>query len=419
LFAKSLGSICEHFYMALFVRNMSNLEELSSSSLAKHVQSFTFYTDAVPTFALHAQVTEREIWENAIDFREDMVPDVQMSTIAGVSVDTGTGSLRNFIRYNIARHHFSRQQLANGWGEYQALRKEQYIWLLEQTSLNFKACFVRLPNVVTVNVMSAADERPANKIPLWKMLRQRILIGPDEWRRKNGRQNVASFDLPGVAFLCVLEAIGLRAVLAETKPKFKQVTTLDARPHSLGPLRNLLCNLPFTAETFIQRDWDARYRFVRESFPRLTDLTLHMGTFCNNTRHPERDRRKADDILDLLFSAPRLKRLDFSYDNNAYLGPNFNNFEATFVASLPHWPDIEELGLSISNMHHNQLLKLLQLNAARLRSLELSYMWVKNARVLFTQMPKILNLEKASFRIIHLTAMCVRIKIGYSILIAT
>ena len=76
-------------------------------------------------------------------------------------------------------------EMDDGWSKFQQLRDDQSRWRHDVQSVLFKEHFAMLPNVIEAEVITAELMKGhINTWPLWKRLRNSILIDPSSLGRR-------------------------------------------------------------------------------------------------------------------------------------------------------------------------------------------------------------------------------------------
>ena len=205
--------------MGFFENDLNKLVALSSSSVAKHVTSFTLFSDMLPLFTPAEK--DRETWERAIDFRPDFDSwrwVLNLDSVYNKGSDEKRTAIWKFYD-DIPRHEFTPQQLDEGWREYCRLQHWQEHWSALYQGRVFKEHFARLPNLVQVSCAPTKSYRktalPMSPWPVWGPLQQKILVTPEDWTDKAGIETSASTTSSHQPSIAILESIAFRASFAE------------------------------------------------------------------------------------------------------------------------------------------------------------------------------------------------------------
>ena len=406
----STPKVFEHFYMGQFTSCLENLISLSKSPLGKHIKRFTFYSDYFP---LWSKDQTREIWNRLIDFRPEFDA-WRNGRDLGFECERGDERWRRWeartIRNNvdeIPRHYFNLQELNEGFEEFERLRADAGVWVTNEYALLFKEHFAMLPNLTEAICAPASFLFPENasRAPVWKRLRRRMLVSPDDWNdaKKHtlaGRRShrvLPSERVRAQPALCVLEGLGFRASFAGTRQIHKLTVHLE---HEISLQKFMLQTHRSTPDSSSLHG-KARFNLVKEAFQHLTDLNWRMdGSDLLAAR-----RSKADiEAIELLQSAKQLRRLSLAYgadhDNPPELSllrldvqhPLGPLFETPLL-----WPHLEHLGLS-ATMPHSSLLRFLACLPPSLCSLELWDMMIEDIMDLLRRIPQMLSLRHINLR---------------------
>ncbi|KAK3715964.1 hypothetical protein LTR37_006694 [Vermiconidia calcicola] len=378
--------VFEHFYMALLDDSLEKLCHLSKSPLAKHITRFTFYCDILPD----QEIWRRRDWEQRIDHRPDYRIWARERDISPrVSLEGRQYDGRSFKDYEtLPRHSFTEQQLDRAWEEFIRLGLQQRGWREDVHSLIFKEHFAMLPNLVECTAVTATPFKgKTSNWPVWKRLRLRMLVSPDDWMYKTTHwKDGHRGTMAGQAALCLLEAVGFRACFVGTK----HIDKLTVHASQSGPWRRLMGRTAGTQTIY----HNTRYHTVLDGFRHLTELDLRISHVAEN----DQDNSEATgiEIVELLHSATQLKRLSLAYSD---VGPAFAfttlSSEPTlaplFKGKSP-WTQLEHLALNL-DAPHSLLLPFFRSLSTTLVSLELRDMFVEDPDELINQIPKVLKLR--------------------------
>lgn len=166
---------------------------------------------------------------------------------------------------SLPRHNFTDVELDAGWNFFQIAVREQAQWRQDSHGLMFKESLSLLPNLAEASVQCATPfSGRCNTWPLWKGLRERIYVGPDDfvWRQPIDEPDYSH--QTGQAALLLLEAIGYRSSFAASN----QIAKLNVHSSHLDPYLSLMdhgCGMQ-----------GSRYQTILAGFQHLTVLRLHV-----------------------------------------------------------------------------------------------------------------------------------------------
>ena len=390
--------VFEQFYMGMFEDSLDILFDLSKSPLAKHVKTFTFYSDVLPQW-------DRKTWEESIDNR----PDGRFTEAIELPIRISAGTSKaqrppwpydENARLNwwdtVPRHQFTTKQLDRGWKAYRLMQKEQQRWGKDIRRLLFKEHFARFPNLVEATVAPTAPfQGRISKWPVWRRLREKMLVSPDDWiySKENIGDGLPSYVracTSGHAALVLLEAIGFRASFAGTK----HINKLTVHTTHHGSFKHLMgYELERTAERRAL-GFESRFHEIGEGFRNIQQLDLRVPHAAkSNTVGGE---AAGIEIVAILLASRRLRRLNLSYDDDdtglSSLPYPATSSLAPLFTSSPRWKQLKYLSLSI-DVPHTLLLPFFRTLSPSLKSLELRDMVVEDVGELISGIPKILHLE--------------------------
>lgn len=362
--------VFEHFYMGLFDHCLHNLCLLSKSPLAKYVKKFTFYCDPLPEWS---GSTGAHCWKLSIDYTHE----------AGLARSPFDGMNTPISESDSQRcHSFSYEQLKHGYDQFQVLRQQQRNWRHASTQLAFKEHFAMLPSVAeaTLTYARSNENVPANALPVWKGLRQRMCIGPDNWEPFGAIICGAPDSMPAMismtATMCLLEAIGFRSTFVGTNP----ITRLNAA---------YLCaygDSHFSAswgQTPYGREPAMIIKDIRQTFQHLTHLSVREPSVFGLQEVDFGDEETLEYETARFIHILEWSRLPL----RAPVWP-----EPSGLLPRPGWPMIKHLQLSVL-VHFEVLKRFLSWLSPTLRSLELLEMCIPDPNELIIEIPKILKLE--------------------------
>ena len=254
-----------------------------------------------------------------------------------------------------------------------------------------KELFARLPNVIHAIATFAMPStgKVANQ-PIWKRLRDRILVSPDDWIHDKAYSDTEKgICLSGCSTLSFLEAVEFRSSFAGTKP-LETVTIHSAHAGAYGDVVRTSLNLG-NAPLILQsvHKWDAQLTKIAMGFRQLRYLHLRV-------QHLSLEHETGMELIALLTAAKELRSLQLEYSEHGDDGVKTvlaqDSLMTVFESDRP-WPHLQHLGLSI-NMLGSVLSPLLDNLALTLRSLELRNMLVYGVTAVIGQIPETLSLER-------------------------
>ncbi|CZT22850.1 uncharacterized protein RCC_08556 [Ramularia collo-cygni] len=373
--------VFEDLYLGLFEYSLFKARDISKSPLAKHVKRLTIYSDIVPSWT-------KDSWLGAIDFRPafSIYLASRKSQVRGFESDSPvisrlySGDPRRDYD-TLPRHTFTESELTAGWNSYQRVVGEQTLWRQDAHGLMFKELFSLFPNLTDASVQCAVPfSGRCNTWPLWRNLRERIFVGPDDfvWRQPIEEPDYAH--QTGQAALLLLEAIGYRSSFAATK----QITKLNIHSSHLDPYLSLMdrsCG-----------SHGKRYQTILAGFQHLTSLYLHVP-HATVSAHVS-GLGVSVETMEFLRTARHLRKLDLRYGDDE-MSPDDESdsqLESLFDSDDVLWPQLEKLSLA-TNVPAEILLKFLRNHADSLNALELRDMLIHNVDLAIQQIPKILTLQ--------------------------
>ncbi|KAK5683599.1 hypothetical protein LTS10_005132 [Elasticomyces elasticus] len=353
--------VFEHSYMGYFPYCLESFCELARSPLAKHVKAFTFFADLIPDWG-------RWNWQ------------ARVNATPGFTVETAI--------------FYSDDQLEEAWKRYEVLRASQLSWTEQDDSFTFKRHFDMLPNVneahlVHANMSPWTQDPP----PVWKTIREVILVSPWDWRSIERNSRNRNNLLEGQPALCLFEAIGYRARSSD----IRQITTLTIHRKHYQSYMDLYGTTfakggngrtePSSPAHYL------RYRDILEAFKPLEEIRFaHFEARGVGVA-------AAQELSNLLRQAKKLRRLDVRFGQYNVSADSRGDQEEATSASLEassdpsgHWPDLKHLSLNM-NVTYPGFLEFLRQHRATLRSLELRNMIVGKAPALLHEIPKVLRLD--------------------------
>lgn len=245
----------------------------------------------------------------------------------------------------------------------------------------FKEMFSLLPNITDASVQCATPfSGRCNTWPLWKALRERIYVGPDDfvWRQPIDEPDYA--EQTGQAALLLLEAIGYRSSFAATN----QIRRLNVHSSHLDPYLSLMNTGSVTHAV--------RYQTILAGFQHLTTLHFHVP-HATVSAHISGFGVSVE-TMEFLRTAKHLRKLELRYGDDE-MSPDDESdsqLESLFDSDEVLWPKIQHLSLA-TNVPADILLKFLRNHAGSLRTLELRDMLIHKVDFAIEQIPKILSLE--------------------------
>ena len=123
----SNSRVFQDFHMGFFDEGLQKLCGLAKSKQAKHVKSFTLYSEVLPNWK-----------RNAFESRAKMLPAV-------------------LEEFNTISDQMKQTKLDHAWREFERLRRDQRVWRGDVKSLLFREHFSMLPNVATASVIALTD----------------------------------------------------------------------------------------------------------------------------------------------------------------------------------------------------------------------------------------------------------------------
>lgn len=386
----STPRVFEHVYMALFDHCLTNFVHLATSRLARHVRQLTFYSDVLPDWTYPD-------WELSIDFRQELKGRAASSkdgcSQTGELISTcGCDSCRarrlvdcpTDTSHTLPSHDFTVEELDAGWELYSALALAQQKWCTGPQHLVFKEHFARLPNIEQVSVNGAGPSEVQSDLwPIWRRLRDRILVDPRSWMNK---RHLADEEVEGQAALSLLQAVGWRAQFSGTKPVTKMsVNALHSRSYSdLMGIDAL--------------DKQHRLNQMTDGFSSLTELKYRTRAML--PRAWAADDSIASETARFLRAATQLRRLHLAYiDTPVFRG--HAQFQRSALTDLIHedgvtWPHLEHLALSV-DLEGAELVSCLRHHES-IRSLELTNMALLHARPVLEEIPRVRKLDHVSIK---------------------
>lgn len=378
-----------HFYMGLFGYGVTKLERLAKSPLARHVKRFTIYSEVLPDW-------NKTAWQRAIDsrppFSQWLAPIRAVATREQASLNPVLQSLRE---YNLAenyeslpRHTFSDEQLEMGYAAYRSCVRDQINWRKNSLGIAFKEYFAMLPNVIEAKVQCTTPfAGPTNQWPVWKALRQYILVGPDDWMYSTDFQEANYAYLSGHAALSLLEAVAYRASFSGTQ----HLKSLYVHSAHLDPYRRLMNEASGTI--FEHEFHNLGIHQLHEGFRHLNKLCLHIPHATISARL--NGSSMAKETMEFLRLARQLRSLDLRYgDDELSPDDDASQLETLFLDGSENvlWPDVKHLALA-TNVPAEILIGFLRNHAKSLESLELRDMLVHDVDLALVQIPKVVQLQ--------------------------
>lgn len=350
----------------------------------------------------------KDSWLEAIDFRPafSLYLATRKSHVRGLDDDSGiisrvhSGDPRRDYD-SLPRHSFTEAEIDTGWNSYQATVREQSQWRQDTHGMMFKELVSLLPNLTDASVQCAtpfssrwlvpinanplrqslnAHQYLSNTWPLWRTLRKRIYVGPDDffWRQPIEEPDYAH--QTGQAALLLLEAIGYRSSYAA----IKQVTDLNVHSSHLDPYLSLMDHSSVTQSL--------RYQTILAGFQHLTTLCLYVPHATVSASIS--GLGVLVETMDFLRTSRHLRKLDLRYGDDEMSPSDEYEFqlESLFNSDEVLWPGLENLSLA-TNLPADILLKFLRKHAISLQALELRDMLIDNVDFAVEQIPKILSLK--------------------------
>lgn len=401
-------SIFGHHYTAMFDDSLLKFESIANSRLARHVNRLTYFNDTLPIYRKQQYMSNVDLRPAFHDFRKqrecefpDEVQDWSRSFMDRTFVLSRAHDAWNLL----PRHNLTKKLLERGWKEYSRLLKQQKGWGKNDQNARLQAAFMRLSNLVEVDVVRVTPEdRDASQWPVWRRLREDILLGPGDWREHyTARHERIDFGhVLETATLCLLEATAQRN--RELVEGFKPVSVIRlqndvSQPHSL--VANWTNSLYGSAPE--SQQWAAQLIGpipLADAFRHITTFTVRLadpGPSCpthqmvavwaqlHHFLSVASELRSLTLLLEGQLGVPR-----FDEDLDAWGGdePAINIFKSKTVL----WPHLEHLSLLIDCSSAN-LLRLLQLHSATLQSLEIHHSVLDDVPSFLSKLPKILALK--------------------------
>lgn len=378
-----------HFYMGLFGYGVTKLERLAKSPLARHVKRFTIYSEVLPDW-------NKSAWKRAIDFRPPfsqwLTPVRAEATREQALLNPALSSLRE---YNLAekyeslpRHSFSDERLEIGYVAYKSCLRDQINWRKNSLGIAFKEYFAMLPNVIEAKVQCTTPfAGRTNQWPVWKALRQYILVGPDDWMYSTDFQEANYAYLSGHAALSLLEAVAYRASFSGTK----HLTSLYVHSAHLDPYRKLMNEASGTI--FEYEFHNLGIHQLHEGFRHLTKLYLHIPHATISARL--NGSSMAKETMEFLRLARQLQSLDLRYgDDELSPDDDASQLETLFLdgSETVLWPEMKHLSLA-TNIPAEILIGFLRNHAKTIQSVELRDMLVHGVDLALAQIPKVIELQ--------------------------
>lgn len=387
--AASTPATFEHFYMGLFGSGVLKLECLAKSPLRKYVKRFTIYSDILPDWT-------KESWKKAIDhrppFSEWLAPFRAQATGEQGRLNQTSQSLLNYNpakNYeSLPRHDLSDEQLEIGYAAYKSCVRDQIHWRKNSLGIAFKEYFAMLPNLIEAKVQCVTPfEGRTNDWPVWKALREYILVGPDDWMYSTDFQETNYAYLSGHAALSLLEAVAYRASFSGTK----QLTSLHIHSAHLDPYRRLMNE---ASGTILENNlYNSGIHQLHEGFRHLTRLHLHVPHATLSARLS--GSSMAHETMEFSRLARQLRSLTLRYgDDELSPDDDASQLEALFRDGSENllWPEIRHLALA-TNVPSDILIGFLRNHSKTLDSLELRDMLVLGVDSALEQIPQVVELQ--------------------------
>ena len=411
--------VFEHFYMGYFEHSILHLCNLARSRQARHVRKLTMCSDILPKWDYHQ-------WTRHIDFRPDYTA-WQQKRLYEIQSACREYSKKGKLcskclnatwqlssEYDtVPRHSLGPEQRKLGFRQFDNLRKSQSALVEDEEGIMLKEYFARLPHVQKVTVKPTTPfQGKTNEWPVWKRLRQRIYVGPDQWMYDD--QNEADFlsdeserpdhsfyhqarleELRGQPLLWMLGAIGYRSQFSGTN----QIAKLELQYSHIVPLRNLMGK--YANSGVSEYDREARFQTIAEGFGHARDLTLEVPHAAESELEFLSAMR--DEVVELLLAAMNLEslRLVFGDDELAHGGEqmDYDLTNTLGVGGSIHWPHLQHLALC-TKVRAASFLEFLRRHSGTLNSLEMRDMELEDVHRVFYEIPQILKLK-------HVYAECV------------
>lgn len=313
-----------------------------------------------------------------------------------------------------AGHTQDEETLRSAYTGYEALLLQQHDCLRNkgQHLELLKEAISSLPNLTSISAGIALPFRGSTaRWPVWKRLKRRILISPDDWMYEDDadyRDNPHRMRQTTDFLLQHLEAIGFRASFAG----IKQIRELDLEMLHQGRLRSLMAGvgLDDPAVRVFSLEVETHFQTMTAAFEHLTTLDLQVPHQQTGTSRPLHADEWAQLLVlagaetsTMLLRARNLRTLHFAYDSEAgtFWSPGeeaqhpLHPLLAPSSSASP-WPHLTHLDLSI-NVPHTLLLSFLALLSPSLERLELRDMCVYDAQALIAGLPKVVRPKSIYF----------------------
>ena len=211
------------------------------------------------------------------------------------------------------RHNFSKEQLDNGWRAFKKIRQRQREWRADVYSIIFKEAFGMLPNVVEAScIMATPFHGRTSGWPLWKRLKDQILVTPDDWMYASDYStDTARAFLTGHAALCLVEAIAFRATFAGTK-HVEKLTVHNAHSGTYeGLMGELIRNHTGLDHHRHLLEYQSRRHMLTEGFGNLKHVQLRIPHAARSESDDQ--RATGEELSMLLIASKNMTSLDLAY----------------------------------------------------------------------------------------------------------
>jgi hypothetical protein len=364
--------VFERFYTALFTVEVKRLRQFASTPLAKYVKHLTMFSDVLPDY-------DERTWRGKIDYNRLHAP---------------------WHQAQMRSAEASERRLTEGWQAFCELRKDQQQWNHQRHGCTFVLTINLLPNIMAVEVTQAKPfSGRTNDWPLWRRLRQQILVGPDEWMFSIhfATPSIETCKISSQATICALEAMAYR-------PAERAISRLEVNPWpTLGCVHmddepkmvwDLFTSTPphleFTRRGEKHASW--YQRLVGKALARVKDLKIDVSIASGYDARTCAYKIR-DEITRTLCVAKELRSLDVEFSDDEAVLRRVLPLDHVFSAhDEVLWPHLKHLSLS-TNLSAQNFLSFLHQHSSTLRSLELRDMLIGDLGTVIRETPSILELQ--------------------------